>query len=70
MISGIIKHNLACQEALMDRLPAIPLHEHVYKVALSQLENGARFVSICVTWFVFMFLQFDYYSRDERTNDQ
>lgn len=48
-ISGIIEHNSACQEALMDRLPAIPLHEHVYEVALSQLENGARFVSIHVT---------------------
>lgn len=46
VISGIIEHNSACQEAVMDRLPAIPLHEHVYEVAVSQLENGAKYVSI------------------------
>ena len=29
----------------MKRLPAVPLHPHVYEVALAQLESGARYVS-------------------------
>lgn len=41
-ISGIIEHNSACQKAILNRLPAIPLHDHVYEVALEQLENGSR----------------------------
>ena len=41
-ISGILEHNQGCREAVLERLPAILLHEHVYEVALEQLENGAR----------------------------
>lgn len=37
-------HNEACQSAILKRLPAVPLHEHVYEVALHQLESGARYV--------------------------
>ena len=45
-IAGYFSHNSLCQAAVLERLPAIPLHEHVYEVALKQLESGARCV-IC-----------------------
>ncbi len=41
-IAGIWDHNDACKKAKMERWPAIPLHEHVYEIALEQLANGAR----------------------------
>lgn len=41
-IIGIFEHNTACQTATLKRLPAIPLHEHVYEVALEQMEDGAK----------------------------
>ncbi|ESK86166.1 hypothetical protein Moror_9273 [Moniliophthora roreri MCA 2997] len=41
-ISGILEHNEACCKAEMAWKPAIPLHEHVYEVALDQLVNGTR----------------------------
>ena len=45
-ITGAFEHNAECQAAILKRLPAIPLHEHVYKVALEQMEGGAKFVVI------------------------
>ncbi|KAJ3752812.1 hypothetical protein EV360DRAFT_88385 [Lentinula raphanica] len=45
-ISGISDHNPACEEAGMNRLPAIPLHEHVYEVAIEQLEDGASLTAV------------------------
>ncbi|KAJ3729336.1 hypothetical protein C8R42DRAFT_558864, partial [Lentinula raphanica] len=45
-ICGIFEHNSGCEEAGMNRLPAIPLHEHVYEVALKQLQNGASLTAI------------------------
>lgn len=41
-ITGNFNHNKSCQSALLDRLPAIPLHEHVFEVAIEQLESGAK----------------------------
>ncbi|HEV7736389.1 MAG TPA: hypothetical protein VGO47_03320, partial [Chlamydiales bacterium] len=41
-ITGILDHNAQCQEQVMQRLPAIPLHVHVWEVALQQLANGTR----------------------------
>ena len=41
-IVGILEHNTGCQSTTLKRLPAIPLHEHVYEVALEQLEDGAK----------------------------
>ena len=41
-IVGILKHNRGCVNKNMQRLPAIPLHEHVWQVALQQLNAGAR----------------------------
>jgi hypothetical protein len=43
-VTGNFTHNEACQSAILKRLPAVPLHEHVYEVALDQLESGARCV--------------------------
>lgn len=43
-IAGIVEHNRACQESTMTRIPYIPLHSHVYEVALQQLHAGARYV--------------------------
>ena len=37
-------HNEGCREAVLTQLPAIPLHEHVYEVALNHLEGGARYI--------------------------
>ncbi|KAJ3776501.1 hypothetical protein FB446DRAFT_291821 [Lentinula raphanica] len=45
-LCGIFEHNAGCEEARMNRLPAIPLHEHVYEVALEQLENGASLTAV------------------------
>ena len=33
---------MACQAATLKRLPAIPLHDHVYEVALEQMEDGVK----------------------------
>jgi hypothetical protein len=41
-IIGHFLHNLECKAGKMMRFPAIPLHEHVYEVALAQLFQGAR----------------------------
>lgn len=41
---GYFLHNEGCREAVLIQLPAIPLHEHVYEVALNQLEGGARYI--------------------------
>jgi hypothetical protein len=45
-IIGHFAHNDLCEQAVLKRLPAIPLHEHVYEVALTQLEDGAKCVTI------------------------
>jgi len=44
---GYFLHNEGCNEAVLTQLPAIPLHEHVYEVALDQLEVGARYYETC-----------------------
>ena len=41
-IAGYVTHNEECKSSLLKRLPAVPLHEHVYEVALDQLKKGAR----------------------------
>ena len=41
-IAGHFEHNQECQTSTLSRLPAVPLHDHVYEVALDQLENGAK----------------------------
>jgi hypothetical protein len=43
-VIGYFNHNESCQQSVMKRLPAIPLHPHVYEIALAQLESGARSV--------------------------
>lgn len=40
-ITGITNHNLACQDEIMKRLPAIPLHPYIWQIALEQLNAGA-----------------------------
>ncbi|KAJ4499163.1 hypothetical protein C8R41DRAFT_755296, partial [Lentinula lateritia] len=45
-IAGFWEHNEGCKKATLERIPAIPLHEHVYEVALEQLENGASLTGI------------------------
>lgn len=41
-ITGCFDHNDACIGSVIKRIPSVPLHEHVYEVALEQLSNGAR----------------------------
>lgn len=43
-IAGHLGHNDKCTNSVLKHLPAVPLHEHVYEVALEQLESGANFV--------------------------
>ena len=43
-VVGYLIHNDLCRHAVMKRLPAVPLHPHVYEVALAQLESGSRYV--------------------------
>ncbi|KAJ8087802.1 hypothetical protein PM082_006646 [Marasmius tenuissimus] len=45
-ISRVLSHNAECQDSVLERLPPIPLHEHVYEVALAQLENDASLTAI------------------------
>ncbi|KAJ3776676.1 hypothetical protein FB446DRAFT_607944, partial [Lentinula raphanica] len=45
-IAGFLEHNEACQAAYLERCPPVPLHEHVYEVALQQLHNGASITAI------------------------
>jgi hypothetical protein len=46
-VVGYFVHNPQCQETVLGSLPAVPLHEHVYEVALQQMEDGGRCVVIC-----------------------
>jgi hypothetical protein len=41
-LTGVLDHNEACTSQNMIRLPSIPLHDHVWAVALEQLNEGAR----------------------------
>lgn len=41
-IIGYFHHNEGCQGASLVRYPRVPIHPHVYEVALSQLRCGAR----------------------------
>ncbi|HEV7738663.1 MAG TPA: hypothetical protein VGO47_14980 [Chlamydiales bacterium] len=41
-ITGVLEHNSECNEQTMQRLPAIPIHPHVWEIALRQLGDGAR----------------------------
>ncbi|KAJ3857308.1 hypothetical protein EV368DRAFT_25110, partial [Lentinula lateritia] len=45
-IAGISEHNSSCETAVLERVPPIPLHEHVYEVALEQLQHGASLTAI------------------------
>ncbi|KAL0568041.1 hypothetical protein V5O48_013952 [Marasmius crinis-equi] len=45
-IWGIFKHNEQCQKSVLTRLPSIPVHEHVWEVALSQMAIGASLTAI------------------------
>ena len=49
-IIGWFEHNAACTAAILVFCPPVPLHEHVYEVALRQLRQGARYViqSLCL----------------------
>ncbi|KAL0956114.1 hypothetical protein HGRIS_002282 [Hohenbuehelia grisea] len=43
---GYLTHNDECKKAVLTRIPAVPLHEHVYNVALEQLRNGASIAAV------------------------
>ncbi|KAK4693807.1 hypothetical protein P7C70_g8861, partial [Phenoliferia sp. Uapishka_3] len=45
-ISGILTHNPGCVDAKLVRRPAIPLHPHIYEVALAQLAEGADLTAV------------------------
>ncbi|KZT02331.1 uncharacterized protein LAESUDRAFT_662002 [Laetiporus sulphureus 93-53] len=45
-VRGFLDHNLACQEALIARIPKVPLHPSVYHITLEQLEAGATLSDI------------------------
>jgi len=45
-IRGYFKHNQACREAGLARLPTRPLHPAVLDVALSQMKDGATLDAI------------------------
>ncbi|KAF8587603.1 hypothetical protein K439DRAFT_1298945, partial [Ramaria rubella] len=45
-ITGIIRHNEKCLQQDMKRKPAVPLHEHVWQVALQQLNDDATITAI------------------------
>jgi len=41
-IKGLLDHNEVFCSQCMQRLPPVPLHDHVWQVALKQLNEGAR----------------------------
>ena len=41
-VTGFLEHNEQCKQSAMARIPPIPLHPHVYEVALSQLRSGGK----------------------------
>lgn len=41
-VVGFFGHTSGCLDGLMTRCPPVPLHKHVYEVALAQLAQGAR----------------------------
>ncbi|KAJ7455589.1 hypothetical protein FB451DRAFT_1048959, partial [Mycena latifolia] len=45
-VRGLLEHNEACKKALMQRIPALPLHPSVYQSALMQLANGVSLTDI------------------------
>ena len=45
-VVGYFDHNTACTAAPLKRVPAIPIHDHVYEVALRQLRQGAGYVDV------------------------
>ncbi|KAF8531841.1 hypothetical protein JB92DRAFT_3092071 [Gautieria morchelliformis] len=45
-ITGVLSHNDSCLDRKMMRLPAIPLHDHVWQVALQQMMGGSSITSI------------------------
>lgn len=44
-IVGHLEHDSKCQSAVLRRLPAVPLHPHVYATAIEQLKAGSRSVN-------------------------
>ncbi|KIJ34487.1 hypothetical protein M422DRAFT_263455 [Sphaerobolus stellatus SS14] len=45
-IHGYFHHNDECKQAVISRMPPIPLHPSVYSVALKQLHEGASLTAI------------------------
>lgn len=45
-VRGFLDHNEACKNALMQRIPSLPLHPSVYQAALVQLANGVSLTDI------------------------
>ena len=50
-VLGILKHTNQCSNAVMTRLPAIPLHPHVVEIALAQLSEGVR-SELCIPFYL------------------
>ncbi|KAF7967903.1 hypothetical protein HWV62_32579 [Athelia sp. TMB] len=46
---GILQHNEACRHGSIVRIPSVPLHSHVYEVALQQRRNGANLPAVQAT---------------------
>ncbi|KAJ3836483.1 hypothetical protein F5878DRAFT_502514, partial [Lentinula raphanica] len=38
-IAGVLDHNDGCRSSFLERRPPVPLHEHIYEVALEQLRK-------------------------------
>ncbi len=43
-VMGYFEHNQACQQSVLVRFPAVPLHPHVIEVAMLQFRAGAKYV--------------------------
>jgi hypothetical protein len=67
-IIGCFTHNSECNNSLLKRIPAVPLHEHVYEIAIEQLRNGATFVLQFGTFTLKLFL-IKYYLVSLLSND-
>ena len=58
-IIGFFNHNPGCSSAVMTRIPSIPLHPHVYEIALQQPHSGARYVSRNSRHVIFTYHKYD-----------
>ena len=58
-IIGFFNHNPGCYSAVMTSILSIPLHPHVYEIALQQFHSGARYVGFNSRHMIFTYHKYN-----------